>query len=83
MVGGDRPFDDGRWPDLAGFAECFLCGRWVDPLDPRRGTFAEVPAGPELPIHLPCLDGREMPTVNALYHRSLTTMAEHARPSAN
>ena len=53
-MAAERPFDDARFPDLEGFAECFLCGRWVDPLDQNRGVYEEPPAGPLLPIHLAC-----------------------------
>lgn len=50
----DRVFDDGRYPDHESRGDCFLCGRVVDPLDPNRGAYDEPPAGPSLPIHLPC-----------------------------
>jgi len=53
-----RPFDDGRWPDLEGFADCFLCGRKIDPLDPQRGSYtANARAAQPLPAHLSCLEG--------------------------
>lgn len=84
-MAGTRPFDDGRFPDAEMFAECFLCGKKVDPLDPKRGTYDEPPAGAELPIHLPCLDehlpppspdGRRKRRLSLLYHIALNEMAE-------
>lgn len=56
-MAGTRDFDDGRWPDQEGFAECFLCGRKVDPLDPLRGSYTpNAKAFSGLPAHLPCLE---------------------------
>jgi hypothetical protein len=81
-MAGPRPFDDSRYPDLEGLAECFLCGHWVDPFDGKRGTFEESPAGPRLPIHLPCLEGRRMIAVSLAYHKTLADMAAHATPQA-
>ncbi len=58
-MGGERPFDDERWPDAEGFAACFLCGRKVDPRDPHRGSYTpNVSACEPLPIHLPCAEGK-------------------------
>lgn len=76
MGGAPRPFDDGRFPDADRFADCFLCGRRVDPLDPKRGTYEEPPAGPQLPIHLPCLNGRNSVAVGIAYHVALNEMAD-------
>lgn len=53
-MSGNRAFDDDRFPDAEGFAVCFLCGRKVDPRDPKRGTYEIAPAGCQVPIHLPC-----------------------------
>ena len=76
MSGSLRPFDDSRWPDQEGFGECFLCGRWVDPLDPKRGSYDEPPAGPELRIHIPCLNGRDSVGVSIMYHAALNEMSD-------
>jgi len=66
VSGATRPFDDGHWPaDYSGKADCFLCGKKVDPLDPRRGTYtANAQACEPLPAHLGCLEEglREDPT---------------------
>lgn len=57
-MSGARPFDDDRWPDQEGFACCFVCGKKVDPRDPRRGTFTMNAAACEpIPAHLDCLEG--------------------------
>lgn len=55
---GERAFDDARWPEEhTGHAECFLCGRKVDPLDPHRGRYApNAQAFDGLPAHLSCLE---------------------------
>ena len=81
----ERPFDDARWPDRDGHAECFLCGRRVDPLDKHRGSYEESPAGPALPIHLPCLnDYTDRPEIaNMLYHIAINDMGRHVTPMAN
>lgn len=56
-MAGTRPFDDARFPDQEGFAECFLCGRKVDPLDPMRGRYTpNANAFDGLPAHLACLE---------------------------
>lgn len=57
-MGGDRPFDDDRFPDQDGHACCFLCGKKVDPRDPLRGTYTpNAKACEPLPAHLtPCLE---------------------------
>jgi hypothetical protein len=73
-----RPFDDGRFPDLEGFADCFLCGRKVDPMDDKRGTYEEPPAGPLLPIHIPCLHGRNSLSVALEYHKALNEMSDRS-----
>ena len=78
-----RPFDDGRYPDLDGKSECFLCGKPIDPLDPHRVTYEEYPAGPRLPLHGPCLNGKSGPTVNQRYHEAITEMARHSTPMVN
>lgn len=54
-MGGDRPFDDDRFPDEEGHACCFICGRKVDPSDPQRGSYTpNAAAACFIPIHLPC-----------------------------
>lgn len=74
----DRPFDDERWPSLEGLADCFVCGRAVDPRDANRGTWEEPPAGPRLPIHLRCLNDRQPQLVSHLYHKALDDMSRHS-----
>jgi hypothetical protein len=57
VSGSPRAFDDGRFPDADGRAECFLCGRKIDPLDPRRGGYTPNHlAFDGLPAHLDCLE---------------------------
>jgi len=57
-VSDERLFDDGRFPDSDGRAECFWCGRKVDPLDPKRVTYTPNAAACEpLPAHESCLAG--------------------------
>jgi hypothetical protein len=86
-MGGERPFDDDRWPDQEGFAVCFLCGRRVDPRDSHRGTYTSNASACEpLPLHLPCLDGRDMLQVETAFMRALLQMgdanAKRAREAA-
>lgn len=85
-MSGSRPFDDDRYPDEEFFACCFLCGKKVDPADPKRGTYEET-WGCQLPIHRPCLDNvRGEPDLkltperqlSLLYHVALTEMSRHA-----
>jgi len=65
-VGGERAFDDDRFPDAEGFACCFWCGRKVDPADPNRVTYSPNATACEfIPAHKSCLagDGRHMERV--------------------
>lgn len=72
-----RAFDDGRAPDLDGRADCFLCGRKVDPLDPQRGSYtANASACEPLPIHLPCLDGKDQTQVMVAFMAAINTMSD-------
>lgn len=88
MSGTPRSFDDDRWPDAdSGHACCFLCGRKVDPRDPHRGTYTgNAAACQPLPIHLPCLDGRDMAQVHTAFMYALIQMgdanAKRARDAA-
>lgn len=71
-----RAFDDGRAADLDGRADCFLCGRKVDPLDPQRGSYtANAAACEPLPIHLPCLDDHRG-HVMAMFMSAINTMSD-------
>lgn len=73
----DRPFDDDRWPNEEGKACCFLCGKPVDPLDPKRGTYTpNVNACEALPIHIPCLDNVPITSVQRIAVRALLQMGE-------
>lgn len=73
----ERPFDDGRWPDPVGKADCFLCGKKVDPKDPLRGSYEIAPAGAALPIHITCLNNRPMIQVEIAYRAALNEAVEH------
>lgn len=80
MSGPERAFDDGRFPDLDGHADCFLCGRKMDPNDPRRGSYTPNNAAFDgLPMHLPCVDevahGDPL-RLQVLALAALTTMTE-------
>ena len=75
-AGAPRAFDDARWPDPIGFADCFLCGLPVDPLDANRGSYDEPPAGPPLKLHLPCLNGRTMLSVSFYYRKAIAEMGD-------
>lgn len=57
-MGGDRPFDDDRFADEDGHACCFMCGRPVDPRDPKRCSYTpNARACEPLPAHQSCLAG--------------------------
>lgn len=76
-MGGERPFDDDRWPDEEGFAVCFMCGRKVDPRDPARGSYTgNVKACEPLPIHLPCVDGIDITVVLAAFMAAINQMGQ-------
>jgi hypothetical protein len=75
-MSGERAFDDDRWPDEETKACCFLCGRIVDPRDPKRGTYTpNVSACEPLPIHIPCLDNVPITEVHRIAVRALMTMS--------
>lgn len=76
-MAGTRPFDDDRWPDQENFACCFICGKKVDPKDPRRGSYTGNAAACEpLPIHLPCLDGRHIWEIRIAFMTALNQMGD-------
>ena len=76
-MAGDRPFDDERWPDQEGFADCFMCGRKIDPLDPQRGTYtANARACEPLPAHLDCLFGANQMRVYVAFMTALNVMTD-------
>lgn len=81
-MSGHRPFEDARFPDAEGFAECFLCGNKVDPRDPRRGTYEVSPAGSQAPIHLPCaakfIAQHRDHELEIAYRKSLVEMSDFA-----
>lgn len=76
-MSGDRPFDDDRWPDSEGFSCCFLCGKRVDPRDPSRGTYTmNASACEPLPLHLPCLDNRDVYRLQVAFMQALNQMGD-------
>lgn len=80
-MGGDRPFDDDRWPDQEGFASCFMCGRKVDPRDPTRCTYSpNAPSCEFLPAHQSCLagDSQHMERVRIAAMTALNQMGSEA-----
>ena len=83
-MAGDRAFDDERWPDPDGKADCFLCGKVVDPLDPKRGTYSINPPDIRIPIHVPCVvpyfNGDQLSVkVEILYRKALDDMHDRQR----
>lgn len=82
-MAGTRAFDDGRWGDDEGFAECFICGKKIDPRDPSRGFYSEPPSGPDLAIHVPCAARIHPPrgmlkreVLSIEYHKALNQMVD-------
>lgn len=76
-MSGERPFDDDRWPDEEGFACCFMCGRKVDPRDPKRGSYTmNARACDGLPAHLDCLFGQDIMRVQVAFMQALNQMTD-------
>ena len=86
-MSGERPFDDDRYPDEEGFGACFICGKKVDPRDPKRGTYELFPAGCQVPIHVPCAGAflaiRGPMHLEILYRSTINEMVLHATPMAH
>lgn len=79
-MAGKREFDDARSEDQEGFSECFLCGFPVAPGDPASGTYGlRGKHAPQLRIHVPCLDGRDMMAVASAYRRTINDFARTVR----
>lgn len=77
MSGTERAFDDARWPTLEGKAECFLCGRKIDPLDPLRGSYTPNHLACDgLPLHLPCANGKNTWQIQTAALTAMTQMTE-------
>jgi hypothetical protein len=75
-MSGERPFDDARWPDEEGFADCFMCGKKIDPKDPRRGSYTINHLGCEpLPAHLDCLSTNVL-RVQVAFMAAINTMTD-------
>jgi len=86
-MSGHRPFDDDRFMDAEGFGACFICGKKVDPSDPKGGTYEIAPSGCQVPIHLPCAGAFlafNGPTqLEILYRSTIGEMARHPTPIAH
>lgn len=76
-MSGERPFDDARWPDEEGFADCFMCGKKIDPLDPRRCSYTINHLGCEpLPAHGDCLFGGNVLRIQTAFMTAINTMTD-------
>lgn len=76
-MSGERPFDDARWPDEEGFADCFMCGKKIDPRDPRRCTYSINAAACEpLPAHGDCLFGQDIFRVQVAFMTAINAMTD-------
>lgn len=77
MSGNERAFDDGRFPDEEGYADCFICGKKIDPRDPKRGTYTmNRSAFDGLPCHLPCVFGQEIERTQVAFMCAMNTMSD-------
>lgn len=74
----------GRFLEKGGLTDCLICEKHVEPGHPRSGTFGLAQkTAPQLPVHLDCLNQRQVLDVLALYHRRLMDgggLAERALP---
>lgn len=74
-MSGERPFDDGRWPDEEGYADCFMCGKKIDPRDPSRCSYSINAAACEpLPAHRLCL--QDIFRVQVAFIQAINTMTD-------
>lgn len=76
-MSGERPFDDARWPDEEGFADCFMCGKKIDPLDKNRCKYTINHLGCEpLPAHGNCLFDQRIEVVQTSFIQAINTMTD-------
>ena len=86
-MAGPRAFDDARWPDAEGFADCFICGHPVDPASKKRVEVAVTPLGSprgldldvRLPAHEQCAKDTPRQRRAVLHQQALDRMARSMR----